>query len=131
MKSAKASKGRKGQKGRNVKYDIALKRRIANQYLEGDLSTTQLGEIYNVPHQSVSRWAQQFSSELAEEQIVIPMTEQEAKDFELLKRQNDALKKKLEDDQVKIFALETMIDLAKSELGIDLRKNSGAKQPKE
>ena len=59
------------------------------------------------------------------------MTEQEANDFKLLKMQNEALKKKLEDDQIKIFALETMIDLAKSELGIDLRKDSGAKQPKE
>jgi hypothetical protein len=29
------------------------------------------------------------------------------------------------------FALETMVDLAKEELGIDLRKNSGAKQPEE
>jgi hypothetical protein len=28
------------------------------------------------------------------------------------------------------FALETMADLAKSELGIDIRKNFGAKQPK-
>ena len=40
------------------------------------------------------------------------------------------LKKKLEYEQLKTFALETMIDLAKSELGIDLRKNSGAKPPK-
>jgi hypothetical protein len=29
------------------------------------------------------------------------------------------------------FALETMVDLAKEELGIDLRKNFGAKQPEE
>lgn len=131
MEKTKLSKGRKGQKGRQAKYDIALKRRVAIEYLQGDLSTTQLGELFNVPHQHISRWAKQFSCELAEEQIVIPMTDQEAKDLDLLKKQNEALKKKLEDDEMKIFALETMIDLAKSELGIDLRKNSGAKQPKE
>ena len=131
MKSTKTSKGRKGQKGRNTKYDIALKRRVANQYLEGDLSTTQLGQIFNVPHQSISRWAKQFSCELAEDINNPPMTEQEQKDIALLKKQNEALKKKLEYEQMKNFALETMVDLAKSELGIDLRKNSGAKQPKE
>ena len=131
MKSTKASKGRKGQKGRNTKYDIALKRRVANHYLEGDLSTTQLGQIFNVPHQSISRWAKQFSCELAEDVNNPPMTEQEQKDMALLKKQNEALKKKLEYEQMKNFALETMVDLAKSELGIDLRKNSGAKQPKE
>lgn len=57
------------------------------------------------------------------------MTQEEQKEFETLKKQNEALKKKLEYEQLKTFALETMIDLAKSELGIDLRKNSGAKQP--
>lgn len=59
------------------------------------------------------------------------MNEQEQKDMEALQKQLEALKKKLEYEQTKNFALETMIDLAKTELGIDLRKNSGAKQPKE
>jgi transposase-like protein len=131
MEKTKLSNGRKRQKGRNSKYDIAFKRKIAREYIEGNLSTTQLAEIYNVRFQYVSTWVKQFSSELAEEPIVIPMTEQEQQDFELLKKQNDALKKKLEYEQMKNFALETMVDLAKSELGIDLRKNSGAKQPEE
>lgn len=131
MKNIKTTKGRKGQKGRKPKYDISLKRKVAKAYLEGSQSTTQIGELYNVPHQHVSRWAKDFSSELAEEQIVIPMTEQEQKDLELLKKQNEALKKKLEHEQMKNFALETMADLAKSELGIDIRKNFGAKLPKE
>ena len=59
------------------------------------------------------------------------MTEQEKKELDALKKQNDALKKKLEYEQMKNFALETLVDLAKEELGIDLRKNSGAKQPGE
>lgn len=131
MEKAKMSNGRKGQKGRNPKYDISLKRKVAKSYLEGNESTTQIGDIYNVSHQHVSRWAKQFSCELAEEQIIIPMTDQEAKDLGVLKKQVEALKKKLEYEQMRNFALETMVDLAKSELGIDLRKNSGAKQPKE
>jgi len=131
MRKITSSEGRKRQKGRKGKYDIAFKRKIAREYIEGDLSTTQLAKIYNVSFQQVSEWAKQYSCELAEEQIIIPMTEQDEKDFGLLKKQNEALKKKLEYEQMRNFALETMIDLAKSELGIDLRKNSGAKQPKE
>jgi transposase len=131
MKDTSVSKGRKRQKGRKVKYDISLKRKVAQIYLEGDLSTTQIGEIYNVCHQQVSRWAKQFSSELAGHINIPVMTAQEQKDFESLKKQNEALKAKLEYEQMKNFALETMVDLAKSELGIDLRKNSGAKQPEE
>jgi hypothetical protein len=87
--------------------------------------------LFNVPHQSVSRWAKQFSSELADEIIIPAMTEEEKKEFDLLKKQSVALQKKLEHEQMRNFALETLVDLAKEELGIDLRKNSGAKQPEE
>lgn len=138
MKKTNLSKGRKGQKGRQAEHDISLRRKIAKEYLEGDLSTTQLGQRYNVHHQYVSRWAKQFSSELAEDLITTPMTEQkqeqqqqqEQQDVAALQKQLEVLKKKLDFEQMKNFALETMVDLAKSELGIDLRKNSGAKQPK-
>jgi transposase len=130
MKMMKLSKGRKGQKG-SSKHDISFRRHVAQTYVDGDQSLSQLGQIFGLPPQTISRWAKQFSSELAAEQMTTSMTEQEEKEYKLLKKQHEALKKKLEYEQMKNFALETMVDLAKSELGIDLRKNSGAKQPKE
>jgi transposase-like protein len=108
-----------------------FKRQIAKQYRDGDQSLAQVAQQNGLTRDQVKDWVKIFSSELAEDQIIIPMTEQEQKDFELLKKQNGALKEKLEYEQMRNFALETMVDLAKSELGIDLRKNSGAKQPKE
>ena len=122
---------RKRQKGRGYKYDTAFKLKIARLYFESADTVQGIARKFNIPHQSVSRWAQEFSCELAEEIIIPPMTEQEQKEVEALQKQIEALKKKLEYDQIKIFALETMIDLAKTELGIDVRKNYGAKQPKE
>ena len=56
------------------------------------------------------------------------MTTEEQKVYDALKAQNEALKKELEFVQMKAKAMEIMIDLAKTELGIDIRKNSGAKQ---
>ena len=131
MEQSRRLKGRKRQKGRNCIHDLAFKRRVAQEYLKGDQSTTQVAQMFNVPHQTVSRWAKQFSSELADEIIIPAMTEQEKNEFEVLRKQNEALKKKLEYEQMRNFALETLVDLAKEELGIDLRKNSGAKQPGE
>lgn len=130
MKKGKVLNGRKGQKGRPSKYDNALKRKIAKQYLEGNQSLTEIHIEYGISPQDISRWAKRFSCELAEEPTICAMTEQEQKDVAALQKQLEALKKKLEYEQMKNFALETMVDLAKSELGIDLRKNSGAKQPK-
>jgi len=130
MRGQTALKGRKGQKGRKPKYEVALKRRVASEYIHGDRSTTELGEFFNVPHQSVSRWAKQFSSELPHSKN-IAVTDQEQKEMAELQNQLKLLKEKLEYEQMKNFALETLVDLAKEELGIDLRKNSGAKQPEE
>lgn len=129
MEQTKSIKGRKGQKG-SLKHDITFMRHVAQTYKEGDQSFNQLAERFGVPSQTICRWAQRFSCELAEEPMIPFMTEQEKKDFEALKKQNEALKKKLEYEQMRNFALETMADLAKSELGIDIRKNFGAKQPK-
>lgn len=132
MERQKAIKGRKGQKGRG-KHDITFMRHVARSYLEGDQSLNQLAQRFGVPNQTISRWALRFSCELAQkdEVIISPMTEQEQKEVAALKKQVEALKKKLEYEQMKNFALETLADLAKTELGIDIRKNSGAKQPKE
>lgn len=131
MERLKKEKGRKRQKGAGYKYDSALRRKVAMEYINGDQSLHQLSRIYNIPNQNISRWVKEYSGELAEEEPkVISMTTEEEKDFEALKKQNEALKKKLDYEQMRNFALETMIDLAKTELGIDLRKNSGAKQPK-
>jgi len=87
--------------------------------------------MFNVSHQNVSTWAQEFSLNHTKEIIIAPMTEEEQKDVTALKKQIKALEEKLEYEKMKNFALETLADLAKTELGIDIRKNFGAKQPKE
>jgi len=119
------------QKGSGYKYDAAFKRRVARQYIESDMTLTQVGQMFHIPHQHVSEWAHHFYDELRNEPIMAPMTEQEQKDVQALKKEVEALKKKLEFEKMRNFALETMADLAKTELGIDIRKNFGAKQPKE
>ena len=131
MRKFNIIKGERRQKGSGYKYTKSFKLDVARRYVTSDLTLGQVGKIFDVSHQNVSTWAQEFSSELSAEIIIAPMTEEEKKDMDALRKQVEALKKKAEYDSMKIFALETMVDLAKSELGIDLRKNSGAKQPKE
>ena|ERR1700679_3842751 len=131
MKDAKVSKRQKRQKGSGYKYDHAFKLRVAKHYAESNETISEIARHYNICHQQVSRWGKELSTELAAEIIVPVMTDEEERDMELLQARLQLLEKKLEYEQMKNFALETMVDLAKSELGIDLRKNSGAKQPKE
>jgi transposase-like protein len=131
MSNANRKTGRKRQKGSGYKYDTAFKMKVAKAYLESNLTLKRVSETFNVSHQNVSTWAQEFSSQLAPEEIIKPMTEEEQKDNAALKKRNEALTKNLEHERMKNFALEAMIDLGKEKLGVDLRKNFGAKQPKE
>ena len=131
MENTKVSRRQKRQKGNGYKYDHAFKLRVAKHYAESAETLIEIGRRFNVCHQQVSRWGKELSAELAAEIIVPHMTDQEKQDMDALQARLQMLEKKLEYEQMKNFALETMVDLAKSELGIDLRKNSGAKQPKE
>ena len=131
MRKPGAAIGRKGQKGRSPKYDLAFRRKVAQHYLQGNESLNRVAAYYGIVNQYVSKWSKEFSSELAEVTTIEVMTEQEQKELDALKKQNQLLKEKLEYEQMRTFALETMIDLAKERLGVDVRKNFGAKQPEE
>lgn len=132
MENIKKTRKRGGKHRSRNQYSISFRRMVARQYLDTDQSLADVAQKFGVTKVDVSNWQKLFSSELAEdEKKIIVMTEQEKQDFILLKKQNEALKKKLEYEQMRNFALETMVDLAKTELGIDLRKNSDAKQPEE
>lgn len=131
MRKQEAAQGRKGQKGRDLKYGLAFRRKVAQDYLNGDESQRQVAARYGIDRSYVHQWSKEFSSELSEEENLTVMTEQEQKELDALKKQNKILKDKLDYEQMRTFALETMIDLAKEKLGVDVRKNFGAKQPEE
>lgn len=131
MKETGTAVGRKGQKGRSFKFDLAFRRKVSQDYNSGTESLKQVAARYDINFRNVQRWSKEFSYELSEEETTIVMTEQEQKELAALKKQNKLLQEKLDYEQMRTFALETMIDLAKEKLGVDVRKNFGAKQPEE
>ena len=131
MRQTESAIGRKGQKGRSFKYDVAFRRKVALHYLQGNESLNQVAAHYGILYQYVHKWSKEFSCELVKDTTAEIMTEKEQRELEVLKNQNQQLKEKLEYEQMRTFALETMIDLAKEKLGVDVRKNFGAKQPEE
>lgn len=122
--------------GSGYKYDDSFKKRVASHYLNSDHTLMELGKMYNVRYQAISDWAYEFFGEIAEGQTEIDMQQKkqpqkaETSQTDSTEKQLISLKKELEHERMKVFALETMIDLAKTELGVDLKKNFGAKQPK-
>jgi transposase-like protein len=128
-----------------------LRRQVALEYLKGGKTVQQLSDTYGIPHQSISRWSRDYANDLnkRKERILSAMTTEDQQHLEVLrqqnellkqqldsvqtdqelKKENEALKKELEFAQMKARAMEVIMDLAREEYGIDLRKNSGARQP--
>lgn len=131
MKKKRKSRVWTRPKRKNDEYDISFKRRVAREYLDTGQSLAQVAMKFGITRSDVSNWKKRFSSELAERPNEIQMTEQEKAEMKVLQKQLKDLEKRLKQEQIRNFALETLVDLAKEEMGIDLRKNFGAKQPGE
>ena len=138
-------------KRKRPRYSWSLKRQVATHYLEGSRTLQELSDLYKIPHQTIWDWAKSYADDQEKRSsriLTIDMTAEDQKHYELLRQENEllkqqlaaksasaleseneALKMDLEYAWMKALAMETIIDLAKEEYGIDLRKNSGAKQP--
>jgi transposase-like protein len=115
---------------KNQRYSWAFKKQVIAECLDRGSTQAAAGIKYGVSDRVVHNWVKSYVSDLDGRKIHTfkSMTGEEQKQYEALKQQNEALKKELEFAQMKAKAMEIMIELAKEEYGIDVRKNSGARQ---
>lgn len=116
---------------KHQRHSWLIRRQVAKEYLAGGRTLKELSARYNVPYQTIWDWTQSYDSPVEQPPKVATfnvMTSEEQKAYEALKKENEELRKQLEFAQLKGVAMETIVDLAKEEYGIDLLKNSGARQ---
>ena len=126
-------KGRKRKGGNWFKYEFAFMRKVVQEYLDGHESLKKLSKRYNITYGSIAGWYKRYRLGLEpfnEVSLAIMSQDQpQQQDNQIdLQKQNEELLKKLEQANLKITGLEIMIDIAEEQLGVDIRKNSGAKQ---
>ena len=116
---------------KNQRYSWAFKRQVIAECLEKGSTQAEASVKYGLSDRLVHSWVKGYVSDLNNRKVHTfkSMRPEEQKQYEALKEQNEALKKELEFAQMKARAMEIMIDLAKEEYGIDITKNSGARQP--
>lgn len=113
------------------RYPKTLKRKVAQEYLSGKFSYAVAAEEYGLKNKDVVkefvRWYRK--SQYLEKMEPVPeklASQDPYSECERLK----ALEAELAAAKLKISSLETLIDLAESELQIDIRKKSGTKPSK-
>ena len=118
--------------GRDAVYDDALKIAVATEYLHGNLGYRKLAIKHKLTVSTVIyfvKWYRQKFAATISTIVPQPSDPEPAATTQPTGKSAD-LQKQLEDALLKVEALETLISIANRELGIDILKNSGAKQSK-
>jgi len=115
------------------RYSEGLKRKIAKSYLKGEASYAILAEENGLRDKTVVKeFVKWYRRKLSEEPNFEILIENKNTELSLSKKELEALvrelEKKLKHSELKTEMLETMIDLAATELKIDIRKKSDTKQ---
>lgn len=115
----------------NHRYPKTLKRKIAQEYLSGKFSYAVAAEEYGLKNKDVVKeFVRWYKKSLYLENMETDLPKSDSS--EQVKKSDglEVIEAELAAAKLKISSLETLIDLAESELQIDIRKKSGTKQSK-
>ena len=107
-----------------VKYSVAFKKKVVQEYLRGYLNKEQLKAKYEIGSKStVLKWCRKYGNlhYLKKVPVGRPMKDPD-------KQRIKELEKQLKEAQFKVIAYETLIEVIKQEDGIDLLKKGAAKR---
>ncbi|HTG56181.1 MAG TPA: hypothetical protein VL943_07940 [Niabella sp.] len=109
-------------------YSNLQKRTIVTAIERGRMNLSEAQTAYNIRNQKTIRgWLEKHKSEKIDLCIATPTSMSKSKKT-ATKVSNEALQKALEEAELKLKALNILIDVAEEQLKIDIRKKSGARQ---
>lgn len=111
------------------KYEVSFRRWLVCEIESGRMSWQEARSRFNLPHRFdvvYSLWQKRYSDQII---LTLPLmkAEDRTKNQELEKRVRE-LEKQLELAQMKVVALNTVIDIAEKNYKLEIRKKSGPKQ---
>ena len=109
-------------------YSEEFKREIVSIFESGKLSVIQIEKLYGVSDSAIYRWIYKFSVFNEKGYRVIEMKTSSIGKLKALELKIKELEQAVGQKQIKIDYLEKMIDLAKDDLKIDIKKNYNTPQ---
>lgn len=110
------------------RYSDEFKRRIVADFESGEFSVNQLSKLHGIANQVIYRWIYKFSNFNEKGFRVVEMKDSSQKKMKELEARIKELEAAVGRKQIQVDYLEKMIDLAKSELDIDIKKNYNTPQ---
>ncbi len=113
---------------KNRKYSEEFKKEIVSLFEKGKFSVLQLEKLYDVHNVTIYKWIYKFSTFNEKGVRVVEMKESSITKLSELEQKVKELEQIVGQKQIKIDYLEKMIDIAKDELNVDIKKNFNTSQ---
>ncbi len=105
-------------------YSEPFKRDLVGLFERGKFSVVQLGKLYGVPFPIIYKWIYKYSQFNEPGYRVIEMKQSSSAKLKAMEQRIKDLEKIVGQKQIKIDFLEEMINVAREELKIDIKKKS-------
>ena len=110
------------------KYSEEFKKRIVADFEKGKYSVPQLERLHGVSNSSIYGWIYKFSTFNEKGFRIVEMKDSSNKKMKELEARVKELESAVGRKQIMIDYLEKMMEIAKEELDIDIKKNFGTPQ---
>ncbi len=110
------------------KFSDDFKRDIVKTFETGKFSVLELGRLHSISVQIIYKWIYKFSTYNQKGFRMIEHSESSSKKVKELEAKIKSLEAVIGQKQIKIDFLEKMIDIAKEDLDIDIKKNYSTPQ---
>jgi transposase len=110
------------------KFTDDFKRQVVKEYESGTFSVRQLGRLYGLANQQIYSWIYKFSTFNEKGYRIVEAKDSSANKLKEMEERIKELERSIGQKQIKIDFLEKMIDIAKTDLNIDIKKNYDTSQ---
>lgn len=105
------------------RFSDSFRKQIVSDYEKGLFSVPELEKLHNIGNSLIYRWIYKYSSVNQKNTQIVEMKDSSSKKVKELEKRIKELERAVGVKQLNIDYLEKMIELAKEELGIDIKKN--------
>jgi len=109
-------------------YSEDFKKELVSLFESGEFSVKQLEKLYGVVKSTIYRWIYKFSTFNEKGVRVVEMKQSSSLKLKELAQKVKGLERIVGQKQIKIDYLEKMIDIAKDEFDIDIKKKHNTPQ---
>jgi transposase len=104
-------------------YSIEFKKSIVSLFEKGEYSVIQIEKLYGISNPTIYSWIYKYSNNNEKGIRIVEMKDSNQNKLKELQIRLKELEQIVGQKQIKIDYLEKMIDIAKQELDIDIKKN--------